>query len=110
MIMEDPANSREAAAKRSPGLAAFFAANPGDDVPSESTLKGLSEYATLSGLASCTVPPRVDRKKRGQPWALIRSPFRASAEQTPGFHMKLSQGFCRADARFAIRKIMQSAT
>ncbi|MBN1567986.1 MAG: hypothetical protein JXA73_09075 [Acidobacteria bacterium] len=50
MIMEDPANSREAAAERSPGLAAFFAANPGDDVPLESTLKGLSDSATLSGL------------------------------------------------------------
>ncbi|MBN1566546.1 MAG: hypothetical protein JXA73_01780, partial [Acidobacteria bacterium] len=40
-------------------------ANPGYELPLPSTLKGLSEHATLSGLISCTIPPRVDRKKRG---------------------------------------------
>ncbi|MBN1569620.1 MAG: hypothetical protein JXA73_17375, partial [Acidobacteria bacterium] len=75
-------------AKRSPGLAAFFAANPGDDVPLESTLKGLREDATPSGLVWCKIFPRVDRRKRGQPWALVRSPFRASAAQVAVLSME----------------------
>ena len=42
-----------------------------------STLKGLSQGATLAGLTLLASSPRVGREKRGQPWALRRCPFRA---------------------------------
>ena len=48
--------SRNAAASQSPGLAALSAAYPGNKSHNESTLKGLSADATLSGLTASLHP------------------------------------------------------
>jgi hypothetical protein len=53
-----------------PELAALFAANPGEKATKVSTLKGLHLNPTPSGLIGMNLTPRVDRKKRGLPWAL----------------------------------------
>jgi hypothetical protein len=46
-------NSRNAAASQSPGLAAFFAGNPGNGSNDATNPEGLSAYASLSRLVSC---------------------------------------------------------
>ncbi len=70
------------ATTQSPGLAALFAAYPGEGSYLRSTLKGLSHGATLPGLMSSANAPGVGRKKRGQPRALSRCPFRAAPIKT----------------------------
>jgi hypothetical protein len=49
--------SPERASYQSPGLAALFAAYPGDGVHFKTTLKGLNPDATLSGLITQLHPP-----------------------------------------------------
>jgi hypothetical protein len=58
------------ALSQSPGLAALFAANPGEKATKVSTLKGLHLNPTPSGLIGMNPTPGVDRKKCGLPWAL----------------------------------------
>jgi hypothetical protein len=64
---------------RSPGLAALFAAYPGDSMHSEATLKGLHNHRIrtqpFQGRFYCCSFPRVGCKKRSQPWALRNYPF-----------------------------------
>jgi chemotaxis protein methyltransferase CheR len=68
----------EGVVEQSPGLAAFFAANPGISVRKPATLERVAYgawYSTLSGLGGRhSGNPAVGRKRRGQPWALLRDP------------------------------------
>ena len=66
-------------ASQSPGLAALFAAYPGDNSEDEINPEGVeyryNPFRVESGMTSI---PGVGRKKRGQPRALLRCPFRAA--------------------------------
>jgi hypothetical protein len=87
------ADSRNAAASQSPGLAALFAAYPGEGLHLQSTLKGLDKHTTLSGLTPSSISPRVGRKKRGQPWALLFCPFGAGVLRQPPSCRQVRAGF-----------------
>ena len=71
--------SPEWASSQSPGLAALFAANPGYwirfNLYPERVESGRNPFRVDVTIASI---PRVGRKKRGQPWALLCAPLRLS--------------------------------
>jgi hypothetical protein len=77
-------NCPKGAAEQSPGLAAFFAANPGYRKHfSIYPERGCVRTQPFQGRSHCGIFPRVGRKKRGQPWALIFGPVGAMHVAVP---------------------------
>ena len=65
-------------AEQSPGLVASFATYPGSSVYGTLTLEGLCtepDTQPFQGWGLLHSGPRVVRKKRGQPWALLHDPL-----------------------------------